>query len=127
MDLTLPIVVEEHGDVEIYSSVEDAEAALEAIDVRKGEYRFFDASGLVLKGEVEVSGSGPARLRHVFSARERVKLVVPDVESRDQEELASILRRYLLRVSARKDIDESHVRAFTLPELISATEQVLSE
>jgi hypothetical protein len=43
--MKLPIIVNDHGDVSIYRSLEDVERALEVIDVRNGEYSAYDADG----------------------------------------------------------------------------------
>lgn len=40
-----PVVVNEHGSVDIYSSASTACSSLEAIDVRAGEYEAFDIHG----------------------------------------------------------------------------------
>jgi hypothetical protein len=40
-----PIIVSEHGDISFYRNAAEAELALEAIDVRNGEYIAFDGLG----------------------------------------------------------------------------------
>lgn len=45
-------IVEKNGDVTTYQSLEEAERAVEAIDVIAGEYQAFDSSGKKLKLEV---------------------------------------------------------------------------
>lgn len=47
-----PIVVDENGDIEVYASVEDACAELEATDVNRGAYELFDSEGFRLRAEV---------------------------------------------------------------------------
>ncbi len=43
-----PILINEHGDVSAFTSVEEAEAYMEPIDVERGEYVVTDAAGLPL-------------------------------------------------------------------------------
>jgi hypothetical protein len=40
-----PILINEHGDVSTFASVEEAEAYMEPIDVEHGEYVVTDADG----------------------------------------------------------------------------------
>jgi hypothetical protein len=44
-----PIIIDEHGDVVIYDSIEDAAMGLEAIDVANGEYVGYDSEGRLLR------------------------------------------------------------------------------
>jgi hypothetical protein len=46
--MKLPIVIYEHGDVEMYDSLEKAEMDIEPIDVRNNEYVIYDSEGLLL-------------------------------------------------------------------------------
>ena len=46
--MKMPIVIIEHGDVFMFESVEKAEMALEAIDVKNGEYVAYDGNGYPL-------------------------------------------------------------------------------
>lgn len=49
-----PILINEHGDLSIFTSVEEAESYMEPIDVERGEYVVTDADGLPLSvGVVE--------------------------------------------------------------------------
>lgn len=52
MQIVPPIVVDEHGDVEVYPSVVSAIAAVEAIDIENNEYAFYDSTGRVLEAQV---------------------------------------------------------------------------
>ncbi|MBO9523632.1 MAG: hypothetical protein J7518_19035 [Nocardioidaceae bacterium] len=61
--IALPVVVDDHGALEFYESVERAESYLEAVDVANEEYRAYDAAGhmLLLKvvgARVRITGSG---------------------------------------------------------------------
>ena len=52
MDIIPPILVDENGDVQAYSSAASAAAAVEPIDVLNGEYAFYDSTGRVLEALV---------------------------------------------------------------------------
>lgn len=43
-----PILINEHGDISTFASVEEAESYMEPIDVERGEYVVTDADGLPL-------------------------------------------------------------------------------
>lgn len=43
-----PISINEHGDINSFSSIEEAESYMEPIDVEHGEYIVTDADGLKL-------------------------------------------------------------------------------
>jgi len=43
-----PILINEHGDISTFATVEEAEAYMEPIDVERGEYVVTDAAGLPL-------------------------------------------------------------------------------
>ena len=50
--MKLPLIIDEHGDVNIYNSIKSAELYLEAIDVKNNEYIAYDANGLLLNLKV---------------------------------------------------------------------------
>lgn len=52
--MKLPIFINAHGDVEAYASVEEAENAIEPIDVENGEYIITDADGRILAARVVI-------------------------------------------------------------------------
>ncbi|HEY0001651.1 MAG TPA: hypothetical protein VGB74_14430, partial [Actinoplanes sp.] len=52
-ELTPPVIVDEHGDIQLYANVEAAAADVEAIDVRNGEYEFFDSAGRVIEPTID--------------------------------------------------------------------------
>lgn len=60
-----PIIVDNHGDTNVFSSVERAERYMEAADVEDGEYLVFDSEGHVL--EPTVSADGHVKLRAAHS------------------------------------------------------------
>lgn len=43
-----PISINEHGDISIFASVEEAESYMEPIDVERGEYVVTDGDGVQL-------------------------------------------------------------------------------
>jgi len=47
--LRAPIVVNEHGDISVFASVEAAACKLEPIDVENGEYVAYDGDGFLLQ------------------------------------------------------------------------------
>ena len=47
------IIVEEDCDVSVYTTVHDAEIAMEPIDVRNGIYTAYDSQGRLLRPIVE--------------------------------------------------------------------------
>ena len=51
--MKLPIFVYEHGDLNIFETVEDLENYLEPIDVENDEYIAYDGSGHLLKLKVK--------------------------------------------------------------------------
>ncbi|QRR32427.1 hypothetical protein JNX00_12070 [Hydrogenophaga sp. YM1] len=50
--MKLPISINENGDVSFFSSVEEAEAYMEPLDVERGEYVVTDADRRLLRVEV---------------------------------------------------------------------------
>jgi len=128
MPLKFPIIVEEHGDVGVYANVEAAEAAVEAIDVRNNEFKFYDANGLVLRAEVRNDARPGGRLRRLLApSPEQVKLSVPEVEDRRPNELSEILRGFLSRAgSARAGIPDAELAATPLLKLVDATTRLLA-
>ena len=53
-----PIYVYEPCDLSVFTSVEEAERWIEAVDVRNGVYSFFDAEGKMLQGTVFTDSRG---------------------------------------------------------------------
>jgi hypothetical protein len=50
--MSTPVIVSENGDLMIFKSVEQAQAALEPIDVKNGEYVAYDSEGFLLAFEI---------------------------------------------------------------------------
>lgn len=110
--MRLPIIVNEHGDVSIYRSVEQAERALEAIDVQNGEYVAYDAQGrpLVLSVVVEEK-AGPFGL---FPRRiENVRLTEDPTAEADEAGLRALLVQFLDRAGiSPNDVKDEDISSF---------------
>lgn len=52
--MKMPILVNEHGDISVFASVEEAESYMESIDVEHDEYVVTDAAGLPLSVSVVI-------------------------------------------------------------------------
>ena len=95
-----PIIVDEHGDVQVFESSAHAEIALEAVDVRNDEYTVYDSRGRLLtisaidKGDTVRITSGNQSLCH-------------------RGELKKVLSSFLKRTG-----DSHEVESMTLKQLI---------
>lgn len=80
-----PIVINEHGDISLFPSVEAAARYVEPIDVRNNEYIAFDSAGFLL----QLVPTEPV-------------VGIPGYQSDvpHQEQLAQTLRSYLERASS---------------------------
>lgn len=115
--MTPPIIINEHGDVVFFKSVEEAERSLEAIDVESHEYDAYDAEGRVLQLSVKTGQTSTllgllrAEVKTVAiaplddqpqDARDRLRAVLADFLSRQggaTESLGSESLESLLRLS----------------------------
>ncbi|MEL0625618.1 hypothetical protein V6245_01535 [Salinibacterium amurskyense] len=103
-DVTLPIVLDENGDLSMFLTIEAACLAVEAVDVANEEYEGFDALGRTLT----LSAHG-----------ERVSIEVNINGEPEPTELAQRLRSYLNDDGVRqRGIEISDDAA--LPELVHA-------
>ena len=84
-----PIIVNEHGDIAVYESVEDAEMDLEAIDVENNEYVAYDSEGRLL--------------RLIPKPLHEVVIVSAEQEPSHADELHAILFRFLMEVGVPAD------------------------
>lgn len=100
--MKLPIIVNERGDVSIYRSAEQVERALEAVDVRNGEYVAYDAEGKPLILSV-VPGQEKGFLGLGSKMVERVAVIDNPAAEADQSELAAMLIEFLGRVGICPD------------------------
>lgn len=103
-----PIFVKEtHGGLLVFQTVEDAESYVEAVDVRNGEYVFFDSGGALLKTDI-----------HARRGVERVSLQAGEERARDPTRLRMLLEDFLTRSGYVKyELDQS-----TLAQLVSFAE-----
>jgi hypothetical protein len=84
-EMVAPIVIDEHGDIQIYQTVAIACRSLEAIDVLNDEFEAFDSNGRAL----------------VLLAQEnRVSLALPADSHPNPAELERRLRRYINAIGA---------------------------
>jgi hypothetical protein len=79
--IVLPIILDEHGDSEIYPSYEEAIMAIEAIDVRNNEYCGYDAGGRKLVLSVDDA--------------DRITMSLAEQEPSHQQELRQVLIKHL--------------------------------
>ena len=98
-----PVFIYEPIDMSIYSSVEDAEKDLEAIDVLENNYRSYDVCGRHLKLEI-ITEDG----------YQRVKVKLGEIEPTHIDELKADLNEYLI---ATGDIAANESELSTLIEL----------
>lgn len=101
--MKLPIIIDEHGDISVYRTVEELEQALEAIDVKDDEYIAYDASGCLLK--LETSIEKKKILGGVFGEAnlERVVLNPDFCKSGYENELSQKLNNFLQRINKPTD------------------------
>ncbi|MGV8858343.1 hypothetical protein [Rhodoglobus sp.] len=104
MGATLPIVLDENGDLSMFLTIEAACLAVEAVDVVNEEYEGFDALGRRLI--ISVHG-------------ERVSIDVNVNGEPEPAEFAQRLRNYLTNDGVRQSGIEISADA-TLPELVHA-------
>jgi hypothetical protein len=86
-----PIILDEHGDVMVFETVDHAQRAVEPIDVANGEYVAYDSAGRLLA--VEVSPSD-----------QQIVIREAESEAKHSEKLRTTLMRFLLRAGVTDDI-----------------------
>ncbi len=97
---TPPIVIDDHGDLEVYPTVAMAGAAVEAADVLNGGLEAFDSEGRPLR----------------FAAYgNRVALEMPQDSRPDSDQLEGRLRDFIHRVGADRigivDVEDAPLSA----------------
>jgi hypothetical protein len=100
--MKLPIILVEHGDILIFRSVEDAELALEPIDVRNGEYVAYDAEGRTLVLSVIIDEK-PGLFGWSARRTECVKLIDNPEAAIDEAGLSASLAQFLNRSGVSLD------------------------
>ena len=93
--MTPPIVIDEHGDVSFYASVEAAARALEPIDVKNNEYVAYDSQGYIL--QLACRGPRVVILGHASSTPAREALI---------EALQSFWARAVLRPAEAGSLEQ---------------------
>jgi hypothetical protein len=106
-----PIIIDENGDITVYSTAQEAERAMEAIDVRNGEYKAYDADAFcldlaVVDDRMSIFGTESVRLRYL-----------PDALARPAE-LQQALARFLVAIGH----DRNEVQGAPLDKLIAAVQ-----
>lgn len=121
-DLIEPIIVDENGDVTVFASLRDAEMYVEPVDIANGEYRFYDATGLVLSGEAHTKHPPHGPVRRLLPApSQHVRILASTPTDRRPDELAEVLRSFLARLGDRIRIEDGRLEHMTLDELVAAT------
>lgn len=95
-----PIIVNEHGDVQVFETVRDVEMALEAIDIRNDEYTAYDADGQLL-------------VLAAVDADEKVRLIGGEHPVDRSRELKTVLSVFLMRTGESDEVEE-----MSIPQLI---------
>jgi len=88
MKLKLPIIIDENGDISVYSSREEAQVNLEPVDVLNNEYLAYDADGHLLQLVV-------IKKKGILFSREMVEINYPDISVDHADELVEKLKNYL--------------------------------
>jgi hypothetical protein len=105
VEIRPPIVVDEHGDINVYLDIDVLLCKLEPIDVENQEYEFFDSTGLVLRAAVVGS---------------RIMVTASAPAQRDPEVLAARLRDYIARVGPARVGLAMPVDEASLQDLVNA-------
>lgn len=82
-----PIVIDEHGDVSVFETVENAQRALEVTDVSNNEYIAYDSEGRLL-------------LLKVVAGDPRVSILEAESVARHADDLRRILKDFLVRTGS---------------------------
>ena len=84
--MKFPIIINDHGDVSTYDSVEVAQLNLEAIDVKNNQFDVYGGDGQLLALEVISRRFGP----------ELVRIIEPKQVIMKRDELRDVLEDYLV-------------------------------
>lgn len=101
-DMHPPIIVSENGDIQFYRSRREAESAIEAIDVRNGEFEIFDSMGTRLRASIQRNDSSLARLLgiHIES------IVLHTTDNSDAIALIRLLQAFFLNCEIEGELPE---------------------
>jgi hypothetical protein len=118
VDVKAPIIVDNHGDLSVYGSLEKAIGDLEPVDVRNGEYIAYDSEGRLLNVVVETSR--PWKFSIFQGPRdERIGFIPTEDEPTHSDELRTKLIHFLKRVGE----DENWALCASLEELVNRSVQ----
>jgi hypothetical protein len=84
--MKFPIIIDDHGDVSIYDSVEAAQLDLEAVDVKNHQFKAYDGDGQLLALEVVSKRFGS----------ELVRVTDPERMNLTRDVLRDVLENYLV-------------------------------
>lgn len=118
--ITPPIIILEGGDLYIEESLESAEAALEAVDVKDGIYTAYDSAGRLLA--VSVTTKQVPIFWNLFKATtEAVEIKPAELDPSHEGELRTALLNYLNATGKEIDLDKVPTK-----ELIQKTTERIS-
>lgn len=113
-----PIVLTEHGDVQVFSTVDELLQFAEPIDVKNGEYIVFDADGAPIELYLEQVESR-AFFGLVVFEKERVCVRQSETKQTTQSELKRLLIEFLVRTGNMS----AHRETESIEELINEARQ----
>jgi len=114
-----PIIIVDGHDVSIYDSVEEAQVQLEAIDVRNGEYRAYDAEGRLLAMDI-VAEKKRVLLGLIPTDVELVRMSDGEAAPTHERELRKALIAFLVATGSVAEV----VDALTTSELVERAKGV---
>jgi hypothetical protein len=126
--MTPPIIIVEDLDVSVYTTVLDAEIAMEPIDVKNGVYTAYDSQGRLLWPIVEKKIYKPKKWWEFLLLCGNVEVEVVTLREAESEplhadELRRILIDYLQRMKehlgTKCHFDNQWLSHATLPDLIA--------
>ena len=103
--ISYPVIVDEHGDISTYDSLEDAGIDLEVVDVTNDEFFVYDSEGKVLELEIVSSFLGP----------EKVRVKEPDIPIERKGDLRNALENFLANC---EEIEAQSLSSMTFEDLI---------
>lgn len=98
--MQVPVIVYENGDICLFASKEAAARALEPIDIKHGEYRIFDANGMLITPRV-------IKRKYGNNWIEAVELLASHGEQVPETELRSMLADFLVRANLKSKAEIS--------------------
>ena len=102
-----PITIDDHGDLDIFKTVEDAEKNVEPYEVRSGDLVAYDSEGRLLRGRIVKTW--------LFGLGRGVKLELAEDVPHHALALRQSLIEFLVELGEPGDVLETE----SLPELIA--------